>query len=101
MIDLHISLGSMKESDLGQLLKDAVKQNRVNSLPVGRRKKAMEDMAGDETCSICGGEDCKCDADNAAKVAMHRRGVKSSLPDVTSEDLPRGMNLRKYAKGQK
>ena len=31
---------------------------------------------------------------------MNRRGVKSTLPSVTSEDLPRGMKMGKY-KGRK
>ncbi|MFO0452122.1 MAG: hypothetical protein ACK52I_26300 [Pseudomonadota bacterium] len=88
----------MSEEQVGRLLKDAVRQQAINSMPVGKRRKAMEEMEDGPGCEVCGEDDCECDDDNATKVAISRRGVKPNLPSVTSEDMPKGMNLSKYQK---
>ena len=49
--------------------------------------RLLEDLDGDASDE----ED-----ENAAKVEMNRRGVKSNLPGVTSEDLPRGIKMARY-----
>lgn len=95
---VEIEFQSMSEDQIGRLLKDAVKQNAINSMPVGKRKKALKEMEDGEACSLCGEEECECDDDNGSKVEMNRRGIKPNLPSATTEDLPRGMNLSKYTK---
>jgi hypothetical protein len=97
----EIELSDLTEDAVRRLLKDAVRQHSVNSMPVGRRGKARQEM---ESCSCCGKPNCDCECDeedaNAANVEINRRGVKANLPTVTSEDLPRGMKIASY-KGRK
>jgi len=99
--EFEIELSDLTEDAVRRLLKDAVRQHAVNSMPVGKRGKARQVM---DECECCGKPDCDCECDeedgNAANVEMNRRGVKANLPTVTSEDLPRGMKMAKY-KGRK
>lgn len=99
--EFEIELSDLTEDAVRRLLKDAIRQQAVNSMPVGKRGKARQQM---EACECCGKPNCDCDCDeedeNAAHVEMNRRGVKANLPTVTSEDLPRGMKMARY-KGRK
>lgn len=99
--EFEIELSDLTEDAVRRLLKDAIRQQAVNSMPVGKRGKARRQM---EACECCGTPNCDCECDeedeNAAHVEMNRQGVKSNLPTVTSEDLPRGMKMARY-KGRK
>jgi len=96
---VEIEFSSMSEEQVSRLLKDAVRQQAINSMPVGKRRKAMKEMESEgKTCEVCGEGECECGDDNAAKVDISRRGVKPNLPSVTPEDMPKGMNLSKYQK---
>ena len=89
----EIELSDLTDDAVSRLLKDAIRQERLNSLPAGKRaaaKKAYAESAEEEN-----EED-----DNDANVEMNRRGVKTNLPNVTGEDLPRGIKVTKY-KGRK
>ena len=89
----EIELSDLTDDAVRRLLKDAIRQERLNSLPAGKRaaaKKAYAESAEEES-----EED-----DNDANVEMNRRGVKTNLPNVTGEDLPRGIKVTKY-KGRK
>ena len=84
----EIELSDLTDDAVRRLLKDALRQERLNSMPAGKRAAAQR--AYDEI-----DDDDEAD-ENDTKVEMNRRGVKPSLPGVTSEDLPRGMKLTKY-----
>lgn len=89
----EIELSDLTDDAVRRLLKDAIRQQRLNSLPAGKRaaaRKAYEESAEEE----------KEEDGNDANVAMNRRGVKANLPTVTTEDLPRGLKVAKY-KGRK
>jgi hypothetical protein len=89
----EIELSDLTDDAVRRLLKDAIRQERLNSLPAGKRaaaKKAYAESPEEEN-----EED-----DNDANVEMNRRGVKTNLPNVTGEDLPRGIKVTKY-KGRK
>jgi len=91
--NFEIELSDLTDDAVRRLLKDAIRQQRLNSMPAGKRaaaKRAYEESDAD---------DDELD-ENDAKVEMSRRGVKPSLPTGTSEDLPRGMRMAKY-KGRK
>lgn len=85
----EIELSDLTEDAVRRLLKDAIRQQSINSMPAGKRKKAMAEMEseGDE-------EDegsMKAVKDNDAKVAIGRKGVAPSLPGVKGSDLPKGI----------
>ncbi len=85
----EIELSDLTDDAVRRLLKDAIRQQRLNSLPAGKRaaaKKAYAESAEEEN-----EED-----DNDANVEMNRRGVKTNLPNVTGQDLPRGIKVTKY-----
>lgn len=89
----EIELSDLTDDAVRRLLKDAIRQQRLNSLPAGKRaaaRQAYEESADEE----------KEEDGNDANVAMNRRGVKANLPTVTTEDLPRGLKVAKY-KGRK
>ena len=89
----EIDFSELTNAAIRRLLRDALRQQAINSMPEGKRaaaRRRYEENADDED-----GED-----ENDAKVEMNRRGVKPTLPSVTSEDLPRGMKMGKY-KGRK
>lgn len=96
-MQFEIELSDLTEDAVRRLLKDAVRQQARNSLPIGKRGKKKEE---EETCGCCGEPECECEDEcedeNAVKVAMNRRGVEPSLPKVNGDDLPKGMNLSKY-----
>lgn len=102
-IEFEIELSDLSEDAVRRLLKDALRQNAVNSAPRGKREK----MRRGSLCPDCGEhvDECECsdsdmESDNDAKVAMNREasGGKANLPNVKSDDLPRGINMKKYAK---
>lgn len=105
-VELEIELSDLSEDAVRRLLRDAIRQNSINSAPAGKRGK----MRRGTLCPECGEhvDECECEyesaQDNDAKVAMDRDAAagKANLPNVKAEDLPRGMNMKKYAKkGQK
>jgi len=88
----EIELSDLTDDAVRRLLKDAIRQQALNSMPAGKRaaaKRAYEENAEEEE------ED-----DNDANVAINRQGTKPNLPTVTSADLPRGVKVSKY-KGRK
>lgn len=89
----EIELSDLTDDAVRRLLKDAIRQQALNSMPAGKRAAAKRAYADRDI------EDEE-ENENEVKVDMNRRGVKSSLPTVTSEDLPRGMKMAKY-KGKK
>lgn len=89
----EIELSDLTDDAVRRLLKDAIRQERLNSLPAGKRAAAKKAYA--ESSEEEGEED-----DNDANVEMNRRGVQTNLPNVTGEDLPRGIKVTKY-KGRK
>lgn len=92
--NFEIELSDLTDDAVRRLLKDAIRQQRLNSMPAGKRaaaKRAYEENDTDDDDDL---------GENDAKVEMSRRGVTPSLPGVTSEDLPRGMRMAKY-KGRK
>jgi len=91
--NFEIELSDLTDDAVRRLLKDAIRQQRLNSMPAGKRAAAKRAYEESDT------DDDELD-ENDAKVEMSRRGVKPSLPSVTSEDLPRGMRMAKY-KGRK
>jgi hypothetical protein len=103
--NLEVDISDLSDDAVRRLLRDAIKQQSVNSMPAGKRGKAKKEM---EECDCCGKPACDCECededDNDAMVEMDRSatGGKANLPGVTSDDLPRGMNMKKYAnKGKK
>lgn len=89
----EIELSDLTDDAVRRLLKDAIRQQRLNSLPAGKRAAARK--AYDESAEEEHEED-----GNDANVEMNRRGVKANLPTVTGEDLPPGIKVTKY-KGRK
>ena len=89
----EIDFSDLTNAAIRRLLKDALRQQAINSMPEGKRAAAKRRYEVDT-------DDEDGDDENDAKVEMNRRGVKSTLPSVTSEDLPRGMKMDKY-KGRK
>lgn len=89
----EIELSDLTEDAVRRLLKDAIKQRAINSLPAGRRAKARRER---ETCDCCGKAACDCDCDDSTATAdMNRGGVRPNLPGVTSADLPPGTRIRR------
>lgn len=72
---LYINVVELSEKDAPSAIRRAYKQSRINSLPIGKRKSAMEELDEDE----CDYEDTHCDMDES---------VKRVTPKVTSSDLP-------------
>jgi hypothetical protein len=89
----EIELSDLTEDAVRRLLKDAIRHQRLNSLPAGKRAQARRAYA--ERDAEPDEEDS-----NDANVAISRQGVKTNLPNATSADLPRGMKVSKY-KGRK
>ena len=86
----EIELSDLTDDAVRRLLKDAIRQQRLNSMPAGKRGAAGRvNVETDDD-----------DGDNDAKVAMNRGGVKPNLPGVTTADLPQGVKPPKY-KGRK
>jgi hypothetical protein len=86
-----VDVNDLTPSAVRRLLRDAIHQNALNAMPASRRARAMKEQAARE-------EDG--DDENDAKVEISRQGVAPNLPNVTEDDLPRGMTLSKY-KGRK
>lgn len=102
---IEVDISDLSEEAVRRLLRDAIKQQAVNSMPAGKRGKAKKEM---EECDCCGKPACDCECedgdDNDELVGMDRAasGGKANLPSVKSDDLPRGMDMKKYAnKGKK
>jgi len=84
----EIELTDLTDDAVRRLLKDALRQQRLNSMPAGKRaaaRRAYEEREAEDE------ED-----GNDANVQMHRGGVKPNLPTVTTADLPRGTKVAKY-----
>jgi hypothetical protein len=92
---IEIELTDLTEDAVRRLLKDAIRQQSVNSLPAHRRGKAKQ-----SACGCCGKPSCDCDCpaddENSTKVAMNRGGTSPNLPGVKGDDLPPGMDLARY-----
>ncbi len=84
----EIELSDLTDDAVRRLLKDAIRQERVNSMPAGKRDAARRAYDQEE-------EEEETD-DNDTNVAMSRGGTKANLPNVTSADLPRGVKVAKY-----
>ena len=89
-MEMEIELSDLTKDAVRRLLKEAVRAQARNSKPVGRRGKDKDDECEEDEYEKTAAED------NAAKVDMSRRGVKSSLPTVTADDLPRGVKFEQY-----
>jgi hypothetical protein len=85
----EIELSDLTDDAVRRLLKDAIRQQRLNSMPAGKRAAARRAYELQE------GED-EGDNDNDSNVAINRNGMKANLPVVTSADLPRGVKVTKY-----
>lgn len=92
----EIELSDLTEDAVRRLLRSALRQQAINSMPVGKRGKAKKEM---QTCQFCGDDSDDCDcmkddiAENNAKVQMNGGSAAPKLPSVTTEDLPRGTRL--------
>ena len=84
----EIELSDLTDDAVRRLLKDAIRHERVNSMPAGKRAAARRAYDQEE-------EEEEAD-DNDTNVAMSRGGTKANLPTVTSADLPRGVKVAKY-----
>lgn len=84
----EIELTDLTDDAVRRLLKDALRQQRLNSMPAGKRVAARRAYEERETEDEEDGND--------ANVQMHRGGVKPNLPTVTTADLPRGTKVAKY-----
>jgi hypothetical protein len=87
----EIELSDLTDDAVRRLLKDAIRQQRINSMPAGKRAAARRAYDENETEEEQEGD---------GNVAIHRQGVKANLPTVTSADLPSGVKIAKY-KGRK
>jgi len=87
----EIELSDLTDDAVRRLLKDAIRQQRINSMPAGKRAAARRAYAENETEEEQEGD---------GNVLIHRQGVKANLPTVTSADLPSGVKIAKY-KGRK
>jgi len=88
----EIELSDLTDDAVRRLLKDAIRHQRINSMPAGKRaaaKRAYAESDNDEE-----------EEEGDGNVAINRQGVKANLPNVTSADLPRGVKIAKY-KGRK
>ena len=83
----EIELSDLTDDAVRRLLKDAIRHERVNSMPAGKRAAARRAYDQEE-------EEEETD-DNDTNVAMSRGGTKANLPNVTSADLPRGVKVAK------
>lgn len=93
-MSFRIELSFMPASELRRVAKDSIRQQRMNSAPYHRRKEMMGESG---KCPECGAEDCDCDEyedENDSKVEMSAGEMPPTAP-VTTEDLPRGMKIRK------
>jgi hypothetical protein len=95
-ISLEIEISDLTEECVRRLLKDAIKMQSINSMPVGKRKAAMK--AAHEASESADKEEEEEYGDNDTNVEIHRGGVKQNIPSITSADLPRGMDVSKYSK---
>jgi|GEM_PF-5276841 hypothetical protein len=84
----EIELSDLTDDAVRRLLKDAIRHERVNSMPAGKRAAARRAYDQEEEEEETG--------DNDTNVAMSRGGTKANLPNVTSADLPRGVKVAKY-----
>lgn len=92
----EIELSDLTEDAVRRLLRSAMRQQAINSMPVGKRGKATKEM---QTCRFCGDDSDDCDcmkeeiAENDAKVRMNGGDSAPALPAVTTADLPQGTRL--------
>lgn len=87
----EIELSDLTDDAVRRLLKDAIRHQRINSMPAGKRAAARRAYAE---------SDHEEEEEGDGNVAINRQGVKANLPNVTSADLPRGVKIAKY-KGRK
>lgn len=96
MTTFRIEMSMMPNEDLHRVVKNARRQQAINSTPVGKRGKKARELA---VCPTCGDEDCDCGEyemdENDTKVSMGRSAAMPPAGGVTSEDLPRGTKIPK------
>jgi hypothetical protein len=96
---IEIEMSDLTEDAVRRLLKDAWRQQALNSMPSQKRKKAKKEMEDEDE------EDEEMEElaqkDNAAKVAMNRGDSGPTLPSMTADDLPRGVKMPKPSKAKK
>jgi hypothetical protein len=92
-MSFRIELSFLPSSEMNKVSRDAIRQQKINSAPVGKRA-AMKQAMG--KCPDCGEEDCDCsmyeESENEVKVGMSS-GEMPPTPAVTNEDLPRGVKI--------
>jgi hypothetical protein len=94
-MSFRIELSFLPSSEMNKVSRDAIRQQKINSAPVGKRA-AMEAEMG--KCQYCGDADCDCsmldeeEEENEVKVGMSN-GEMPSTSEVTNEDLPRGVKI--------
>lgn len=74
---LYINVVELSEKDAPSAIRRAYKQSRINSLPIGKRKAAMQELADDDYECEEGESHCELE-----------ESVKRVTPKVTSGDLP-------------
>jgi hypothetical protein len=94
-MSFKIELSFLPSSEMNQVARDSIRQQKINSAPIGKRGAMRKAMA---TCTACGEEDCDCsmyeDDENDVKGGM-KGGEMPPTADVTSDDLPRGVKIPK------
>ena len=75
---LYINVVELSENDAPSAIRRAYKQSRINSLPIGKRKSALEELENEEH------ED---DEEEYGHAELDE-SVKRVTPKVTSGDLP-------------
>lgn len=80
---LYINVVELSEKDAPSAIRRAYKQSRINSLPIGKRKSAMQELADDDY--ECEHDEAPCDLEES---------VKRVTPKVNSSDLPSGITKK-------